>query len=549
MPALIPFDRTSAWRLPMAAVAAALLPWLAGAGEPTPAEEPAPDEPPFEERAAELRRQLAAQAAADPTGPATLQARVALARLLNTEAGVDCAPHLDEAERELSQVLRAGPGHLLAWPDGLGDALSLQQSIHITRGLCAADEASARAAFQAAIATGAQAVTALRDNWDYDDMVIAQFNIAFARRELGDLDAALRDLEQVLDWDREFGLHGELEGDYSTYLRWQRDEEPDPDEIEGFLAASSQARARFRFNWKPYRSVWSTTVERSIGRNGSLQATVARYETDVTARAEGDGWIVSTTPRAAPQLETTGVEAGDAGATALRELLGGVLLWMPDIVIGPDGTFRELRDMDRFRGTLGQVLDKALAQALPGSDARTAEIISSTKAAVLDPELIAATVGGQWDFTVGAWSDLELDHGDWYEATVEEPLPGISRQPVRMTWRFRLARWLPCLEGGEPRCVEILAVVELDPDHVREATTAFVGRMAPAAERAKVEEAARGVDLRLEHRYRLVTEPDTLRPWSFEERKYVYGTYPEGGRRVSRARHDRTLQTIRYPAP
>ena len=71
----------------------------------------------------------------------------------------------------------------------------------------------------------------------------------------------------------------------------------------------------------------------------------------------------------------------------------------------------------------------------------------------------------------------------------------------------------------QPGRVEVLLRIRPDPEQIREAIAVFVGRMMPAADRQRVEQAMREVSYRMEMRYRLVTEPDTLRPWSFEERK------------------------------
>jgi hypothetical protein len=115
-----------------------------------------------------------------------------------------------------------------------------------------------------------------------------------------------------------------------------------------------------------------------------------------------------------------------------------------------------------------------------------------------------------------------------------------------MTWTFKVARWLPCLAGGELQCVEVLLRIRPDDAQIREVLADFVGRLMPGADRARVSQAMREVGFRMEMRYRLVTEPDTLRPWTFEERRYVYGASLENGRREVNARFDRTLETIRY---
>jgi hypothetical protein len=426
----------------------------------------------------------------------------------------------------------------------MGDALSLLQSIHNTRGQCAPDEAATRAAFQAAIATGRRAVETLRENWAYEDMAIAQFNIAYAKRELGDLEGALQSLEQVIAWDLEYGLYGELEGDYSTLLRWRSGEEADPELVRRFVESYSQPRARFRFAWQPHRARRTTETERVMLRRGALQEASSLSEFDSSARRDGDDWVLSATARDAPRLEASG---GAVSADALQELLGGVATALPDVVIGADGSYKSLRNLERFRDSAGRELDRLLERATPaGKPAPDPQAVAAAKAALLNPDLLESRVSGQWNLEVGAWIGGEFDHGDWYEATFEEPLPGFSEKPLSMTWTFKIARWLPCVAGSEPRCVEVLLHVRPDPQQMREAIAIFVGRMMAAADRQRTEQAMREVSYRMEMRYRLVTEPDTLRPWSFEERKYIYGASPENGKRDVNARFDRRLETIRY---
>lgn len=507
------------------------------------AETPDPESS-FEARAAAFERRVAELAAVDPVQPETFEVRIDYARLLHDEAKADCAPHLEAAERQLAPILEAGREQLLAYADGPGGALSLLQTIQNTRGQCAADEAAARASFQAAIATGRRAVEALRANWDYEEMAIAQFNIAYAKRELGDLEGALQSLDQVIAWDLEYGLYGELEGDYSALLRWRTGEEADPEAVRRLVESYRQPRARFRFAWKPHRARRTTEIERVALRRGALQETNSRNEFDSTARRDGEDWVLSATVRDAPRLETTG---SPAGADALRELLGGVAAALPEMIVGMDGSFKSLRNLDRYREALGSELDRLLAQAVPaGKPAPDAQAVAAAKAAVLNPDLLASNVAGQWNLEVGAWIGGEFDHGDWYEATFEEPLPGFSDKPLSMTWKFKIARWLPCDSGSEPRCVEVLLHIRPDPQQVRDAIAVFVGRMMPAADRQRVEQAMREVSYRMEMRYRLVTEPDTLRPWSFEERKYIYGASLEDGKREVNARFDRRQETIRY---
>jgi tetratricopeptide (TPR) repeat protein len=495
----------------------------------------------FEERIAEL-------AAVDPLQPDTLDARLDYARLLQQATAEDCLPYLDAAESQLAHVLAADANALLAWPDGPSDAMSLLQTIQNTRGQCAEDADRARTAFEASIATGLRAVAMLRDNWDFEEMAIAQFNIAFARRELGDLDGALRDLQQVLAWDQEFGFRDELASDYATLLRWHAGgEDPDPADVDRFVNEFNQTKARFGFAWKPHRSRWSTEVQRANLKDGVFGEVSTRYNSVVDVRRERDDWVLVTTIDGTPTVETAGSSGAVADAERWQGMLAGLSATLPEMVVGNDGSFKELRNLEQHRAAMLNEIKKMIAAATgPAVTAQSGEDIDRFLGNVLNADLLTTMAAGQWDIAVGAWIGAEFDHGDWYSLAFEEALPGFSEKPVSKTMTFKVSRWLPCASGGAPKCVEVLVRIVPDSEGITRAVAEFVTRVMPEASRAEMEKALRAVSYEFELRYRLVTEPDTLRPWSLEERKYIYAASLEGGKRSVMARRDRTLETAQF---
>jgi len=502
----------------------------------------------FARQSQEFEERIAGLAAIDPLQPDTLDARLDYARLLQQASADECLPYLDAAQAQLAPLLEADPDALLAWPDGPGHAMSLLQTIHNTRGQCADDFEQARAAFEASIATGLRAVEMLRENWQYEEMAIAQYNIAFARRELGDIDGALRDLEQVLDWDREFGFRDELETDYSTLLRWNAGgEEPDPAEVKRFLKDFNQTKARFEFSLKPHQARWSTEVDRANLRNGVSARVSARYQSSVNVRRERDDWVLVTTIDGQPAVEMAGGKAVATEAERWQAMIMGLAATLPEMVVGRDGSFKELRNLEQYRATLLGVIKRVVAEAKPADQAaQSDQAIDRMLAATLNSELLTTMAEARWDIVVGAWVGAELDHGDWYSLTFEEAIPGFSDLPVSKTMTFKVSRWLPCAEGRAPDCVELLVRIVPESEGITRAATEFVTRLMPDAPRAEMENALRGVSFEFDLRYRLVTEPDTLRPWSIEERKYVYASSIDGGKRAVTARRDRTLEQAHY---
>jgi tetratricopeptide (TPR) repeat protein len=500
----------------------------------------------LERQAKEIQERLAALETVDPLQPQALSARIDYARLLHQSSIDDCLPQLQTAEQVLAPVLTAKADATLAWPDGPGDAMSLLQTIRNTQGRCAEDEAGSRAAFQSAIATGQRAVELLRDNWDFEEMAIAQFNIAFARRELGDLEGALRDLEQVLAWDQEYGFHEELESDYATLLQWRDDgEDPDPEEIERFVSSFNQTKARFEFSWKPHRSHWSTEAYRGSLKDGSFAEATTRYETRVDVRQEGADWVLVTTLDAAPTFQANGAAA--TRTEKLQGMVAGLTAALPEFVVARDGSFKGLRNLDAHRASLLRELKRVVAEtAPPGNTAQASGDVERVMDAIFNPELLTTLAAAQWDIAVGAWIDGEFDHGDWYSLTFEEPLAGFSETPVSKTMIFKVSRWLPCGPGRPPECVEVLVKITPDSASLSRAIADFIGRIMPAATRREMETAMLAVAYEFDMRYRIVTEPDTLLPWSVEERKYLYASSIENGKRIVQSRQDRTIETGHY---
>jgi tetratricopeptide (TPR) repeat protein len=501
----------------------------------------------FERQSREFQERIAALDAIDPLQPQSLDARIEYARLLHSASIADCLPELQTAEQVLAPVLSADPGAILAWPDGPGDAMSLLQTIRNTQGQCAEDEAGSRAAFESAIATGQRAVEMLRDNWDFEEMAIAQFNIAFARRELGDLEGALRDLEQVLAWDQEFGFREEFEADFATLLRWRSEgEHANPDEVERFVGSFNQTKARFEFSWEPHRSHWSTESYRGSLKDGSFAEVTTHYESQVDVRRDGVDWVIQTTLAALPSFQASGTAA--TASEKAQGMIAGMSAAIPEFVVARDGSFKGLRNLETHLASLRREVKRAVAESTPeGGTPPRSDDIERMLNAVFSPDLLTTIAAAQWDIAVGAWIGGEFDHGDWYSLTFEEPIPGFSEKPVSKTMTFKVSRWLPCGPGKLPDCVEVLVRITPDSASLGQAIADFVGRMMPAATRSDMEQAMRSVAYEFDMRYRIVTEPDTLLPWSVEERKFVYASSIENGKRKVHSRRDWTIETGSYP--
>ncbi len=238
---------------------------------------------------------------------------------------------------------------------------------------------------------------------------------------------------------------------------------------------------------------------------------------------------------------------GAAGASdRLQSLIGSLTAALPEMIIASDGTFKSLRNLEQHRANLLHEVKRMLAAGSQGAAMANVTDAERAIATLLSPELLTTLAEGQWDIAVGAWIGGEFDHGDWYTLTFAEPLPGFTDKPVSKTMNFKVSRWLPCGPGRDPTCVEELVRITPDIAAMSDAIADFVARVMPAASQAELKEALMNVDYEFDLRYRLVTEPDTLRPWSLEERKYIYASSLEGGKRRVQARRERTVETGSY---
>jgi hypothetical protein len=374
------------------------------------------------------------------------------------------------------------------------------------------------------------------------------YNVAYARRELGDLDGALRDLEQVLAWDREFGFREELGADYAALLRWSNGgEEPDPAEVERFVASFHQTKARFQFAWRPHQARWSTIMERARLRDGRYENATTDYRSTVEVRRERDDWVLLTKLEDLPTVNVAGAAQAAPENERLQAMIAGMSAALPEIVVAADGTFKEVRDLERLRKSLVDSVRKLIAESPSGGTAKMSNAdIDRFLGAAMNPELLSATAQGQWDITVAAWIGGEFDHGDWYSLSFEEAMPGFSAHPIAKTMSFKVSRWLPCAPGRQPKCVEILVRIVPEPEGLAKAVSDFVTRVLPSASGPELAQALGAIRYTADVRYRLVTEPDTLLPWSLEERKYIYASSIEEDKRSVTARADRSLETAEY---
>lgn len=380
-------------------------------------------------------------------------------------------------------------------------------------------------------------------------MAIARFNVAVARRRLGDAAGAVRDLEQVVAWDREFGQLADALADYETLLAWRarEGEGPDAAALEAFSAGLVQRRVTPAFRLWPQKYRWDAANERLESKDGKPSGLKWTISGTSTVTRDREDWLITTTPDEPARAESTPPSPGpDVRREVLDEMLTAVLSSnVPQAVIAPDGGFKEVRNLEGMRASMVGVLNRVVEELPVEERERVRPVLQKAIETVLSAERLTASMANEWGLSVASWVGTEMDHGDWYEVQTKGPLPGLSDRLVTSVFRFRLARWLPCAGPGSGECIEIQMRNTPDPAELSAAVGDMMRRLVPD-DAAKLEAAMAGAAFDTETRYRLVAEPATLRAWSFETRKYLYVATLEGGRRTASARREPQVQRARY---
>jgi hypothetical protein len=483
-----------------------------------------------------FKRRLADLEAADPLQPRAFDERRAYAKHLMDTVGADCELSLSAAEKLLEPALTVSSADLLAQPRTLPDAMGLLQSIQYKRGLCVEDPMAAEAALRASIATGERAVELFRAIWDYPEMIVARFNVAMAKHESGDVDGALRDLEQVLALNLEFGLLDDWKSDYATLLRWRaRGAEPDAELVEREAKRHVGRVARLRYVSEPHRYRSRVVAERRRAVGNRVTTVTATVRVQGQAVRTGADLVLSETPLSEAQLKVD-VDGGPAPVDAAMQAMFGNMLSgaQPEIVVGPDGQFKSVRNLSEVRrGMLGSMGRPAAVDGASRADPRDAVD------RLLSDELLTAQIRANWDLAVANWIGADLEHSAQYELDSTDPVPGLGDRPLRRMTRFLVARWLPCAPASRRECVELLMSISFEPQDLKGVVDAMVDRA--LASNDPESSTTRGAIIEQTTLVRVITEPSTLRTWEYEQRRYTFISEPSAGKISRRQDSARTL--------
>jgi hypothetical protein len=269
------------------------------------------------------------------------------------------------------------------------------------------------------------------------------------------------------------------------------------------------------------------TMRTVNGRSEDLNMT-GRY--DLVTSAAPDGLLIQF-----DNAETEVENAGSGPQAMVKAYMAKATSMLPSYVVSPDGQFVRIEGLETFRNRILEGIDDAFAEF----PAATREQVNQTLAAVATREQLEFSLASDWNSYVGTWIGAELDEGDLYELTSNQPIPAFGNMevPMRSTFLFKQRVFCNGAESAK-RCVELEART-FDPAGLAAAVEAFMARLSAGQEAPRVQ------DLQQETVVRLITEPNTLLPYLLESSTRTITTVAVGDetRASSRIEENRFVYT------
>lgn len=273
-------------------------------------------------------------------------------------------------------------------------------------------------------------------------------------------------------------------------------------------AEATQDSVALRFAWpQELRGTVDYTSHRAREANGRSEEVAVSGRYDFVTSGVSDGLLIRF-----ENVETE-VESDGAGLEAMvKQFMTRAASTPPSYVVGGDGQFHRIEDLDEFRGAVLDGLDQASAD-LPD---QTRAQISQVMAGILTREQLEQSIVSDWNLYVGAWLDAELDHGDLYEVRYEQPVAMFGNAPIPMRTTFLFAGRTACDDGDdEQNCVILEMESFVDSERLAAALEDFLSQFPADGQTPKVEALRQDVSVRL------ITEPDTLLPHRMDSRRYT----------------------------
>lgn len=253
----------------------------------------------------------------------------------------------------------------------------------------------------------------------------------------------------------------------------------------------SGLRAKVTFSARTMRTV--------DGRSEDLNMT-GRY--DLVTSAAPDGLLIQS-----DNVDTDVENAGSGPQALVKAYMAKATSMPPSYVISPVGQFVRIEGLETFRARILEGIDDAFAEF----PAAARDQVTQTLAALVTEEQLEFSLASDWNSYVGTWIGAELDEGDLYELTFNQPIPAFGNMEVPMRSTFLFKQRVSC-DGTQSakRCVELEMRTFVAPEGLAAAVEAFLARLPAGQQVPRIQ------DLQQETVMRLISEPDTLLPHLME---------------------------------
>ncbi len=292
------------------------------------------------------------------------------------------------------------------------------------------------------------------------------------------------------------------------------------------------------FGWAPGLEA-SVSMEQRILREGQSTDTDIRISTryNMTVAEHPSGLVVSSTDGVLISMDSNVPLAPDNPLRLMYDGLSGI---DQGYVLSPHGELLDVEGKEQaaaaFRAALAPVLDSAsMVPEMQG-------LVQSFET-MLTPDAMVASAAEFWNALVWTWAWEEYEVGIVYEVETEEPSPLMPNLMIPMRYELGFLEVVACPDAEESNgCVRLELRSYPDPAVIQEFMTTFMDQLGAADQ---------GVELEIEeyeqeNRIVLVTQPESLIPYSMEITKSIRGVMSENGETAEFNRLDSTALTFEY---
>ncbi|MGQ0713821.1 MAG: hypothetical protein ACT4PJ_08815 [Gemmatimonadaceae bacterium] len=277
--------------------------------------------------------------------------------------------------------------------------------------------------------------------------------------------------------------------------------------------------AKLTFAWPtPTRARVETQRYRERHTGDKHDTTAIRMSYRMTADREGTDYVIRFDDFQLPDANP-GATGVTATATALIERLGALV---PSYRVSGEGEFTRLEAVEAIRAFMDSMFAPLLAK-----DGPPPPQLKQLLATMTSDEVLSSSAAQEWNALVGTWVGAELEVGEAYVTSGEEPVPIFQGANIHFDYEFSALRRMSCDSVTAPAardCVELQMVSKPDSAAMRQFLQRFMSSIVPDAAGVGF------TNFDVENVVTLVARPESLLPVFLVVSKEVTGTMRAEGK-------------------